>query len=352
MKKTAVALLSAALTLQAASDVQLLPAGEFVGRDGRPGKNLTWKLNDEQGRALARRMTASYERVNFQFDYEHQSMLAEENGQPAPASGWASTFEWRDGQGLFATNVEWTARAKQMIEADEYRYISPVLLYDKTSGVVTDVLNAALVGRPALDQYPATQQRVAQLNAGFFSSSLTNPEQSPMSPLLKAMLAALGLAETATEQEATTAIATLKASAESVSGLNTQIAALKAQAPDPTKWASIDTVNALNIEIAQLRSSKADSEVDALIEQARAEGKVVAAVEPVWRNLGKANVAQLKQLIDATPANPALAGKSQTGGKAPEGGDEKLSSEELAICRATGVDPQEFLKTRTASAQA
>lgn len=342
MKKTALALLAVALSVQAAADVHLLPAGEFVGRDGRPGKNLTWKLSNEQGRALAQRMTEFHKRVKFQVDYEHQAMEAEKNGQPAPASGWGQTFEWRDGDGLYATNFQWTARAKEMIEALEYQYLSPVILYDKDTGVVTGVINAALVGIPNLELNPVAQERVARMNASF-SSSPTNPEQSPMSELLKALLAALGLAETATQQEAVSAVTALKSQAESVAGLNTQIAALKVQNPDPTKWAPIDTVNALNTEIAQLRSSKAESEVDALIEQARAEGKVVAAVEPVWRNLGKANPAQLKQLIDATPANPALAGKSQTEGKPPAGGggggdgQGAATEAELAVCKHMGM---------------
>lgn len=344
MKKTALALLALALTVQATTDVHLLPAGEFVGRDGRPGKDLTWKLPDEQGRAVAAWLNARHEKVKFQFDYEHQAMLSEENGQPAPASGWASTFEWRPGDGLYATNVQWTAKAKQHIEALEYQYISPVILYDKDTGLVTGVLNAALVGMPCLgDLNPVAQERVARMNASFLSS-LTHPEQSPMNPILKALLAALGLTETATEQEATTAVATLKAQAESVGGLNTQIAALKAQTPDPTKWAPVETVNTLNTEIAQLRAAAATREVDELIEKARAEGKVVAAVEPVWRELGKSNVAQLKTLIDSTPANPALAGKTQTGGKAPgkEGGDAEGTAEELAICKSMGMTLAEY----------
>lgn len=354
MKKTALALLVAALSVQAATAVQILPAGEFKARDGRPGKDLTWKIDDQNGRALAAAMTKHHQRVKFQFDYEHQSMLAEENGKPAPASGWATTFEWRDGDGLYATNVQWTASAQQMIEALEYQYISPVILYDKTTGVITGVVNASLVGIPALDLSPVAQQRMARMNASF-TSSLNDPEQSPMNPILKALLAALGLAETATEQEAVTALTALKSQADSVGGLNTQIAALKTQTPDPTKWASVDTINQLNTQIAQLQAKFNTTEVDQLIERARAEGKVVAAVEPVWRQVGTADLAQLKALIDATPGNPALAGKSQTGGKEPAGGgggggdNEQGTPEELALCKNMGMTLAEY---RAGAAQA
>ena len=43
--------------------VQLLPAGEFAAADGRPGPGRTWRLSDEQGRALADAIGA--DRVGF-----------------------------------------------------------------------------------------------------------------------------------------------------------------------------------------------------------------------------------------------------------------------------------------------
>jgi phage I-like protein len=363
MKKTVVALLTLALALQATADVHLLPVGEFVGRDGRPGKGLTWKLSDQQGRTLAAKLTERHARVQFNLDYEHQSMLSEQNGQPAPASGWASAFEWRDGLGLFALNVQWTAKAKEMIEAGEYKYISPVIVYDKQSGEVIDLLNASLVNIPCLDLSPVAQERVARLNASFS----THPEQS-MNEVLKALLKALGLPETdattaeqavsavanlkgatadlrkaagvadsATAEEAVTAVAGLKGEAGKVAGLTTQVATLKAGGgnPDPTKFVSLDSFNELNAEVAALRASGVATEVDKLIEQARTEGKCSPVVEKVWRDIGKADIGQLKALIKETPANPALAGKSQTEGGRAAQPDPKAPGtvEEMALCK-------------------
>lgn len=376
MKKTAVALLTLALALQATADAHLLPVGEFVGRDGRPGKGLTWKLSDQQGRTLAAKLTARHARVQFNLDYEHQSMLSEQNGQPAPASGWATAFEWRDGVGLFALNVQWTARAKEMIEAGEYKYISPVIVYDKETGQVIDVLNASLVNIPNLDLSPVAQERVARLNASFS----THPEQS-MNEVLKALLKALGLpvteattaeqavtavsalkaaalpadlvkalglAETATPAEAVTAAAALKANADKAASLTTEVAALKASGagsnPDPTKFVSLESFNALNGEVAALRAAGVATEVDKLIDQARAEGKCSPVVEKVWRDIGKVDIAQLKALIKDTPANPALAGQTQTSGKAAAALDPKApgTPEELAMCKSMGLTLEQF----------
>ncbi|MFN5349939.1 MAG: phage protease [Polaromonas sp.] len=359
MKKNVIALLSLALALQAAADVQLLPAGEFVGRDGRPGNGLTWKLNDAQGQALAARLTAKHAKVQFNLDYEHQAMLADKNGQPAPASGWATSFEWRAGVGLFALNVQWTANAKRMIEGGEYKYISPVIVFDKTTGEVRDVLNASLVNIPSLDLNPVAEERMAALNANFSDAQFltTNPEPTDMNPLLKALLAALNLpaTEATTEAQALGAVAALKASADKADGLTTEVATLKAAAggnPDPTKFVALDKFTELNNEVAALKAAGVERTVDELITEARAAGKCSPVVEEVWRGIGKVDVAQLKALIDKTPANPALAGLSQTGGKQMEKRDPNAAAtaDELAMCKNMGLTLEQFRAVADAAA--
>jgi len=43
--------------------------------------------------------------VDYVIDYHHQTLLAEKNGQPAPAAGWFDALEWREGDGLYAIDV-------------------------------------------------------------------------------------------------------------------------------------------------------------------------------------------------------------------------------------------------------
>lgn len=340
----AFALLSAALPLQVGADVHLVPAGEFSGRDGRPGVNKTWKLPDAKGHALAARMTELHKRVQFSFDYEHQTFLSEENGKPAPASGWATNFAWRDGKGLFATDVKWTKNASQMIEGDEYRYISPAIAFETETGEVTGVVNASLTNIPNLEELAPVAQAIARLSAEF--PPLQPTEQSNMNPVLKALLVALGLPESATETEATTAVATLRARADRVDGLNIEVATLKAATPDAAKYVPIEKFTELGTELATLKSTMATQEVDKAIEQAKAEGRVVAdAVEQVWRAVGKTDIAQLRALISATPANPALAGQQQTKGKKTPEADGEASAEEIAICKNMGISVEDYRKS-------
>ena len=124
--------------------VQLLPLGHFRARDGRPAADypgLTgWQCDESIAQALIARFSA--EGMPLLLDYEHQTMLAEENGQPAPASGWGRNLQLL-GDGLYA-EVEWTERAKAMIRAGEYKFISPVFTFNEKTGVVLKLLHAAL----------------------------------------------------------------------------------------------------------------------------------------------------------------------------------------------------------------
>jgi len=104
--------------------VRLLPAGEFRSADGsgRPTDAPAWRIDAAQAAILIARDTArSSRRV---VDYEHQTLLAAKNGNPAPAAGWIGALEWREGDGLYA-QIEWTEKAAAMIAAGEYRGSSP-----------------------------------------------------------------------------------------------------------------------------------------------------------------------------------------------------------------------------------
>ena len=146
---------------------------------------------------------------------------------------------------------------------------------------------------------------------------------------------------------------TLKASADKATGLSTEIAALKAGGnPDATKWVPLEKFTELNLEVARLSASQVDREVETLLDTARSQGKCSAVVEGVWREVGKTSIAQLKALIDKTPANPALAGLSQTAGKQLDkpGTSAAATADELAMCKNLGLTVEQFRAGAVASA--
>ncbi|MEH5891141.1 phage protease, partial [Enterobacter roggenkampii] len=148
MKKTLIASLTQEINTATPGVIQLFPAGEFRARDGRPTECAAWLMTRE----IAERLIAAADARDtpYVLDYEHQTLRAAKNGLPAPAAAFFKKLEWRDGEGLFAIDVEWTAAAAAMVEAKEYRFISPVFSYDKT-GQVMELLNAALTNTPAVD---------------------------------------------------------------------------------------------------------------------------------------------------------------------------------------------------------
>lgn len=134
--------------LKPGAAVRLLPDGLFRAWDGRPVGLANWKMDAAIAAKLIEARRAMAEAMVI--DYEHQTLMKEKNGQPAPAAGWFSGLEYRLGEGLFMTGIEWTPSARTMIQSGEYRYLSPVFGFDPVSGAVTSLHGAALTNMPAL----------------------------------------------------------------------------------------------------------------------------------------------------------------------------------------------------------
>lgn len=308
-----------ALGGNATREIQLLPAGEFRPTDGRRLDVRSWRIDAASAAKLIADV-ASLKR-SLVIDYEHQTLHAETNGLPAPAAGWFKTLEWREGQGLFATDVEWTARAKQMIEAGEYKYISPVFAFNSKTGEVKQLQLAALTNFPGLDG----MEEVLARAAARFKADQHSQENSTMNKLLAAVVAALALPATATEDEAIAGVATLKAGADKAGALETEVAALKSQSPDPAKFVPVETMTALQKQVAALTAQVSGREIDEAVSGALAEGKLLPVQEKWARELGLKDLAALKTYIDIAQPIAALR-NTQSRGREPGKTGEKSPS--------------------------
>jgi len=67
--------------------------------------------------------------VDTVIDYEHQTLNAMFNGQPAPAAGWIKELEAKD-DGIWCIEIEWNQKAKEHLKNKEYKYLSPVIEFD------------------------------------------------------------------------------------------------------------------------------------------------------------------------------------------------------------------------------
>lgn len=336
-----IAVLTFAVT-PGSAEMQLTPAGEFGARDGRPFECPAWKIDAAIAANVIRRANDRANRMAI--DYEHQTLKAENNGQPAPAAGWFKQMEWREGVGLFAVDVEWTARASEMIAANEYKYSSAVFRYDPITGEVLSMELAALTNNPALDGMDeVTARAAAKFDTDHHES---NQEDTPMKVALALLL---GLSKDASEEDVMARVTALKNSATSH---DSEIAALKNQEPDPAKYVPVATMQSLQGQVADLSAKLNDKEVGDLVGTALTEGKLLPAQEYWARDLGKSNVAALKTYLENAQPIAAL-NNTQTNGKKPDGsGDAALSEPELAVCKNMGLDPEAYKKTKAAQAAA
>lgn len=321
----------------------LIPDGEFRSSDGsgRPLEVPAWRLNAE----LAARIIAARQArgVDLVIDYEHSTVLKAKNGDKAPAAGWVSAdaLEYRPGVGLVARAPQWTPVARAHLDAREYRYGSPVILYDPRTGDVTGLHSFALTNDPGLSGVNTA------LSALFQETPLVNP-------LLAALIASLGLPAGTTDDAVITAVTALKAKADQA---DTEIATLRAAPADPAKYVPMAlyseaqaSLAAANKSLAELTTKAREAEVDALI--ASVPDKITPAASAHFRAVGLQNIETLRAVIAALPSNPALAGGTQTNGQPPAGaeGAAALSAAEKEICRAMNISEADYLKTKKAEA--
>jgi len=305
--------------------------------------------------------------VDTVVDYEHESVFG--SGSDAIAAGWVTELQARDsdaGKTLFA-RVEWNTRAAKHISEREFRYISPTFAFhtrDRKSGKLTgaSLHSIALTNTPFLDELP--EVRLNSIRAAL-SGVDTPPQEQEMDDKKKAALCALlGLSADATPEQM---IETARSQSVDVQGIESIGLALGLE-PGSDSVAILSSVRALKavgIKVDQLeaemlplreqaeRVSKIES--DRRIEQARNDGKIVATNEEwatalatgdpagfdAWA-LAAPKVVPVDVKTPATGGSPAVNGSfSDEQIKAMAG---KLSADELASCKSSGIAPESFVR--------
>ena len=338
----------------------IFPEGDAVkAKDGRPFDAPAWIMKKDNGMALAASLNQSAK--DLVIDYEHQTILSKENGQPAPAAGWlkAGSFLYVDGVGLCSNNYEFTAKAKDYIDNGEYRFKSPVVLYNK-AGVVLGLHSVAITNDPALSI-------LDELKPALLTATITIPEtqqqENSMNPLLALILASLGLAETTTEEQAIAALnqslADIKSKATAkgmilddgkiLASLTTEIdkvdekfATAQAQEPDPAKYVPIEVVTALNEKIAELQGNQKDP-AEELVAEALSNGQLLPAQQSWAMLYAQKDLQGFKDYLSRQPKIAALT-QSQTAGKpvTPATTTVALTADVKLVAAQLGVDAKDL----------
>lgn len=338
----------------------IFPEGDAIkAKDGRPFDAPAWIMKKDNGMALAASLNQSAK--DLVIDYEHQTILSKQNGQAAPAAGWlkAGSFVYVDGVGLCSNNYEFTAKAKDYIDNGEYRFKSPVVLYNK-AGVVLGLHSVAITNDPALSI-------LDELKPALLTATITIPEtqqqENSMNPLLALILASLGLAETTTEEQAIAALnqnfADIKSKATAkglmlddgkllaslsaeIDKVDEKFATAQAQEPDPSKYVPIEVVTALNEKIAELQGNQKDP-AEELVAEALSNGQLLPAQQSWAMLYAQKDLQGFKDYLSRQPKIAALT-QSQTAGKpvTPATTTVALTADVKLVAAQLGVDAKDL----------
>ncbi|MDO9625147.1 MAG: phage protease [Pseudomonas sp.] len=313
---------STALCFELSADVpdwvEVLPPGpSVVGRDGR-----TWSYDAAEVLANTQ---AHVKGAELPFDYLHATELKAPQGDEAPAAGWAREYRI-NAQGGIDARAEWTQKARNAISEREYRYLSPVFLYDD-SGRIHRFSSFGLVNKPNLV--------IKALNA----EQTPTLENIPM--LAAAIRAALGLPENATEEQAVAAIQALKDAEKTA--LNSEKAPSLALYVPRADYNHLEQ-RAVNAEqtLAQRDKDQLTTAINGEIDAALKAGKITPATKAyhVAACQEKGGLERFRDFVKAAPSvtDPLLDDRQIETTKTA------LNAEQQQAAQMLGMSEAEYLK--------
>lgn len=296
--------------------VQLIPIGEVEGRDGR-----RWKNHDPAT------IVATFNRrgVPIPIDWEHASEHKAPIGEAAPAAGWITALNARDG--FVWGQVDWTARGAASISAKEYRYLSPVFGYDEPSQQITTLYSAGLTNQPNL------------------ALTALNRESHSQEVPMKKVLEALGLKPEATEDEAVLAVQALHGDLKTAKAVNSQAPGLDRYVPRADYDATVTRAANAEQKLAASEKAQADAAIEAAVGEALKAGKITPATAEYHKAQCRTE-GGLERFKAFVTAAPAVGEESGLDKKTPNGAEKAkaLNAEQKAVCTALGIPEAEYQK--------
>ncbi|EOS94176.1 phage protease [Erwinia tracheiphila] len=372
---------------------QLLPAGHFSARDGRPEDvaSGTWFMDADIARAFIEATAAVNQPVLF--DYNHVTLKQDTDAKAAReavAAAWLrnprENMQWREGDGLYV-RPELTPAAQAAVDAREWGYLSAVFPYDE-QGHPLFLRMGALTNDPGLTGMSSLVALAAQL------TDVSPQKVTVMNDYIRQLLERLGIElpenpDSLTEedlgelwQQALSALDTLLSAADVA--VDAQSAIEDATSPDDALTEVMDVVDgaaadiveaeqiledaALNgVDLTRFVPAKAyqllarraavlsarsqGSNVESVIQNARRSGRVTAAEVPYLRALGKQHgVAELNAAIQGRKPVVALTARQTRGLNRPTR-LAVLSVAEKDAARLQGLTEAEYLKRKKGAAK-
>ncbi len=320
--------------------------------------------------AACRQVVENFDRrgVDVPIDWEHATELVAVTGRPAASAGWIKAMRALE-DGVWA-RCAWSDLGRASVlparEGAEpaYRYVSPVirpLALDETTRAPRGmaVLSLALTNVPFFGgALRPVLQGVAGVASGRVAASYSQGASSPPGDLmlLTMLLAALGMPETTTEEQAIAEVKRLKAldapevaAATAVgeavcTGLgvagDAALSAVPGLLSRPTHEALFDA----QLALARAGATQAADVAASAIDDALKAGKITPAMKGDVERFMAADKVACSAYLAKLPPIPALSGRSQAGATTTT---TALSAEERAVCDALSLTPAEYLAGRS-----
>lgn len=403
ISRTPVAILTAELQSSGDGWYQLLPAGEFKARDGRPHdvERGCWYIDADIAAqfiaataAIGQPVLCDYNHATLRDQDPTLQVSAEQTAELAKAAGWldnpATELQWRE-SGLYVRPC-WNEAAKKAIDAKDWRFLSAVFPYDTETGHPLYLRMFALTNDPGL----VGMEPLAALAAASLNDVLISPltQDTPvMNEMLKLLLVALGLipADDTTEfteeqikelgAKAVEAIGSLKAAADAI--VQVQEVVETGTEPDAIVTDTTTIVEDSAADIAEADAIIAEAELygidlavavprsqynklaqqlaaaslghaalsaEQIINKARAQGRVMKSEVPGLLALAKkSGVAALSANLSVRTPIAALAARQTSKLPTPaKTNTAALSAEDRAVIKATGINEATFIANKTA----
>lgn len=301
--------------------IQLTPkAPRLEGIDGR-----IWTMSSPEAIiATCRNMRSG---VEIPVDFEHATHVKGARGERADAAGWIRELENRDG--AIWGRVEWNDSGREALATRGYRFISPGFDFHKLTGAVRRIVSAGLTNVP-----------------NFTMPALNRTGENEETEMDAAVLQALGLKPDASAADAVVAITRLRTDADTA--LN------RAANPDPAQFVpradyelATNRVTELEAEVTTHREAEITAAVDAAVEA----GKIAPASRDYHLAVCRAEggLEQFQSFIGTAPV--IVSDKAAPKPADPKKASEQLTGDELALCRAWGMTPDDFKAAREAEAE-
>jgi len=246
-------------------------------------------------------------------DYDHSIELAAGKGDPVPAAGWLKRIEDApDEHGILWGFAEWTDKARAMLSAKEYKYISAALMWgarDKKTGEQRgcSLSSIALTNQPVLEELPAIT-----LSEAGWKETVDEPTERREGMIKQLILA---------DRAAGTVRAVLEDGTEqtlSVEGFPSEakpkviaLADIKRTQDGRFDFAALSEVREGYIDPAVIHAMVVQGELDAAVKA----GKLTPAQRPAMETLALSDIGAFRQFIGAQTQQVQLGETGLAGGE-------------------------------------